>query len=83
MKKPAFALSTVLFALMLTSPLYAQDGGVDGCTDSPENPTAILGLVGGVGIAGASLRQRLKAKGAMRLAEKNSADPSSADTPGL
>jgi len=33
--------------LLVAAPLRAQTG----CTDSPENPTAVLALVGGVGAA--------------------------------
>ncbi len=46
MKKTALLL---LSAFLFASPLFAQGGG---CVNSPENPTAVLGLVG---IAGASL----------------------------
>jgi len=41
-------------------PLHAQNGGVDGCTDSPENPTAILFLIGGIGAGLVQLRNRMK-----------------------
>jgi XrtJ-associated TM-motif-TM protein len=37
---------------------YAQTG----CTDSPENPTAVLALVGSAGAFFASARRRLKAR---------------------
>ncbi len=46
---------TLIFAgFTLVAPLHAQigggvdnPGGINGCEDSPENPTAILALVGG------------------------------------
>ena len=34
-----------------------------GCTDSPENPTAVLALVGCAGAFFSSVRQRFKARG--------------------
>jgi XrtJ-associated TM-motif-TM protein len=48
------------FALLLTValPLQAQDG----CTSSPENPTAILAVVGSAGAFFASARARIKAR---------------------
>ncbi len=42
-------LLAALFMLLATVRLHAQ---IDGCTDSPENPTLVLGLIvsaGGVG----------------------------------
>jgi len=33
-----------------------------GCTDSPENPTAVLALVGGAGAVFANVRRRFKAR---------------------
>jgi XrtJ-associated TM-motif-TM protein len=55
-----------IFALCLAcSVAHAQDGfGSDGpCTDSPENPTAILALVGTTGAGLAALRVRFRARG--------------------
>jgi XrtJ-associated TM-motif-TM protein len=46
----------LLFAVAL--PLHAQDG----CTNSPENPTAILAVVGSAGAFFASARARIKAR---------------------
>ena len=48
------------FALLLSAalPLHAQDG----CVNSPENPTAILALVGSAGAFFASARARIKAR---------------------
>jgi XrtJ-associated TM-motif-TM protein len=57
MKKSAFGFLgfALLFAIAL--PLQAQDG----CTDSPENPTAILAVVGSAGALFAAARARIKA----------------------
>jgi XrtJ-associated TM-motif-TM protein len=58
------------FTLLLLSaalPLHAQGGDVDGggdgstCTESPENPTAILALLGSAGAFCVSARARIKA----------------------
>ncbi len=51
--------STVMFlgcavVLLVAMPLRAQTG----CTDSPENPTAVLALVGGVGALWSAVRAR-------------------------
>jgi XrtJ-associated TM-motif-TM protein len=48
------------FALLLcvALPLHAQAG----CTNSPENPTAILAVVGSAGAFFASARARIKAR---------------------
>lgn len=59
-KLTLFAIAIALLAIPLS--LHAQSG----CTDSPENPTAILGLVGGAGALIASLRNRYKANKAAR-----------------
>jgi XrtJ-associated TM-motif-TM protein len=40
--------------LLIAVPLQAQTG----CTDSPENPTAVLALVGGVGALWSAVRAR-------------------------
>ena len=58
MKKSA---SLLVFSLILFSaavPLHAQTG----CADSPENPTAILAVVGSAGAFFASARARIKAR---------------------
>jgi XrtJ-associated TM-motif-TM protein len=44
--------------LMVAVPLHAQTG----CTDSPENPTAILALVGSAGALFSTVRARVKAR---------------------
>jgi XrtJ-associated TM-motif-TM protein len=57
------------FSLLLLSaalPLHAQDGDVGtpvgDCDSSPENPTAILALVGSAGAFVVSARARIKAR---------------------
>lgn len=54
MKKSLYVLFGGLL-LVAAMPLCAQSG----CGDSPENPTAILALVGSAGAAVALLRARL------------------------
>lgn len=58
MKKSTLLLigSALLFAVAL--PLHAQDG----CVNSPENPTAILAVVGSAGAFFVSARARIKAR---------------------
>ena len=59
MKKPAlllFGLALVSF----TGSLHAQGSGGGGCVNSPENPTAILAMVGSAGAFFFSRRMRLK-----------------------
>jgi XrtJ-associated TM-motif-TM protein len=57
------------FTLLLSSALtlHAQGGEAtsgtsDGCVESPENPTAILALVGSAGAFCVSARARIKAR---------------------
>jgi XrtJ-associated TM-motif-TM protein len=57
MKKSAlFFLGLTL--LFVAHPLFASDG----CAESPENPTAILAVVGSAGAFLASARSRIKAR---------------------
>jgi len=58
MKKTLFLLVGCAVVLSVAQPLFAQSG----CTDSPENPTAVLALVGSAGAFIASVRHRLKAR---------------------
>jgi XrtJ-associated TM-motif-TM protein len=51
-----FGLALLLCAAAL--PLHAQDG----CDNSPENPTAILAVVGSAGAFFVSARARIKAR---------------------
>ncbi|HEY4382810.1 MAG TPA: PExPT-CTERM protein [Acidobacteriaceae bacterium] len=54
-KKLIFLCSAALLCVAL--PLHAQSG----CTDSPENPTVVLALVGSAGAFFSTVRARLKA----------------------
>ncbi len=45
MKKLGYVLPILLLIAAVTLPAYGQSGD-GGCVDSPENPTAILALVG-------------------------------------
>jgi XrtJ-associated TM-motif-TM protein len=58
MKKSPVALLGFTLLLFVALPLHAQVG----CTDSPENPTAILALVGSAGAFFATARARIKAR---------------------
>jgi XrtJ-associated TM-motif-TM protein len=54
-----------LLVLSSTLPLHAQGGevGTDGgCVESPENPTAILALLGSAGAFCVSARARIKTR---------------------
>ncbi len=53
MKKTPFLLFSFAFLFLITLPVHAQSG----CLDSPENPTAVLAVVGS---AGAFLFSRLR-----------------------
>ena len=52
MRKTALPLLGVVGMLLIAAPLHAQTG----CTDSPENPTVVLALVGGAGALFSTLR---------------------------
>ena len=58
MKKSALKFLSIAFLLAVAIPLHAQGG----CDNSPENPTAILALVGSAGAFFASARARIKAR---------------------
>jgi XrtJ-associated TM-motif-TM protein len=58
MKKHWFLLIGIALLSTLALPLYAQDG----CVQSPENPTAILAVVGSAGAFFVSLRARIKGR---------------------
>jgi XrtJ-associated TM-motif-TM protein len=61
-----FGFSLLLFSAAL--PLHAQGGSVDSgddsgdCDSSPENPTAVLAVVGSAGAFVVSARARIKAR---------------------
>jgi XrtJ-associated TM-motif-TM protein len=57
MKKSALFLGFALL-LFVAHPLHADSG----CENSPENPTAILAMVGSAGAFLASARARVKAR---------------------
>jgi XrtJ-associated TM-motif-TM protein len=58
MKKSTFSLLGLALFLAVALPLHAQSG----CLDSPENPTAILAVVGSAAAFFASARVRIKAR---------------------
>ena len=58
MNKFILALAVFALVLLVSLPLNAQTG----CTDSPENPTAVLALVGSVGVLLSLARARLRSK---------------------
>jgi XrtJ-associated TM-motif-TM protein len=58
MKKPTFSLGLLALFLAAALPLHAQSG----CTDSPENPTVVLALVGSAGALLSMARTRFKAR---------------------
>jgi XrtJ-associated TM-motif-TM protein len=60
MKKSDLKFLSIAFLLALVIPLHAQAQG--GCDNSPENPTAILALVGSAGAFFASARARIRAR---------------------
>ena len=49
MKKAPLLLAGSAFLFLITLPLHAQNGNVGGCINSPENPTAVLAVVGSAG----------------------------------
>jgi XrtJ-associated TM-motif-TM protein len=58
MKQFSFFALLVVTLFVAATPLHAQGG----CVNSPENPTAILGLAGSAGAGLAYLRVRMKAR---------------------
>jgi XrtJ-associated TM-motif-TM protein len=60
MKKIFLVLTCIALLSSVALPLYAQDTG--GCVNSPENPTAILAVVGSAGAFFISVRARIKAR---------------------
>lgn len=55
MKKVLVVMAAVVL-VCAAAPVYAQNG----CVNSPENPTALLALIGTAGAFMASLRGRLR-----------------------
>lgn len=60
MKKSTLPLLGLALFLFVTLPMRAQGSG--GCENSPENPTAILAVVGGAGALFASARAQIKSR---------------------
>ena len=58
MKKSTFWLVAFALLFSVTLSLHAQGG----CVDSPENPTALLAVVGSAGALFVSARARVKAR---------------------
>ena len=58
MKKSTLMFLGLALLCIVTLPLHAQNG----CTNSPENPTAILAVVGSAGAFFATARTRIKAR---------------------
>lgn len=56
MKRWFDGLAVCAALILVAMPLHAQNG----CTDSPENPTAVLALVGGVGALWSVVRARMR-----------------------
>ena len=58
MKKSSLALLGFALLLFVALPLHAQDG----CLSSPENPTAVLAVVGSAGAFCATVGARIKTR---------------------
>ena len=58
MKKTSLLLTGLALMFSVALPLHAQGG----CVNSPENPTAILAVVGSAGAFFVSARARIKAR---------------------
>jgi XrtJ-associated TM-motif-TM protein len=58
MNKPLLRLFWTALFVSIAVPLHAQTG----CTDSPENPTVVLALVGSAGALFSTVRTRMKAR---------------------
>jgi XrtJ-associated TM-motif-TM protein len=56
--KKLYLLAAFVVVLAAAAPLYAQNG----CIDSPENPTALLAIVGSAGAFLAGARRRFRRK---------------------
>jgi XrtJ-associated TM-motif-TM protein len=59
-KKFRYMLPLALLILAATLRLHGQEEGAGGCVDSPENPTAILALVGMAAAGINQLRNRFR-----------------------
>ena len=56
MKRWFDGLAACAILILMAMPLHAQNG----CTDSPENPTVVLALVGGAGALWSVVRARVR-----------------------
>jgi XrtJ-associated TM-motif-TM protein len=56
MKKLMIVFLGCAVMVLVAAPLYGQTG----CTDSPENPTVVLALVGGAGALFSAVRARVR-----------------------
>ena len=61
MKKSSLYLLGIALLFAVALPAFGQDGP-GGCLESPENPTAILGIVGSAGALFMSVRARIKGR---------------------
>ena len=59
MKKFVYILPVALLILASSSMIHAQ---IEGCVDSPENPTALLALFGAVGAGLVHLRNSFRGR---------------------
>jgi XrtJ-associated TM-motif-TM protein len=60
MKRLYLLAAFVVVLAAAATPLYAQS--INGCVDSPENPTALLAIVGSAGAFLAAARSRFSRK---------------------
>ena len=58
MRKSALVILAAAVLFVIAAPVQAQTG----CTDSPENPTAVLALVGSAGALFSTVRARMRAR---------------------
>jgi XrtJ-associated TM-motif-TM protein len=58
MTSRSFVLLGCALFLLVALPLHAQTG----CTDSPENPTVVLALVGGAGALFSTVRAKMRTR---------------------
>jgi XrtJ-associated TM-motif-TM protein len=58
MKRSMVVLAGCVALLLAAGRAYGQTG----CTDSPENPTVVLALVGGAGALSSAIRARMRAR---------------------
>ena len=62
MKKSTVVFLGCALVLLAAAPLYGQTG----CTDSPEDPTVVLALVGGAGALFSAVRARVRRNSSQR-----------------